>query len=96
MFHVIGTSETNEQFDKGFLWNVHLSGYNIHTQPTKSSAGGVALYLTSSLNYKTRDDLSVTKDDFEMVSVKLLSKEGTKILYVLVLTVTQTLMYLNS
>ena len=40
-------SETKEQSDKGFLSNVHLPGYNIHTQPTKSSAGGVALYLNS-------------------------------------------------
>ena len=60
-FDVIGISETKEQSDKGFLSNVHLPGYNIHTRPTKSSAGGVALYLNSSLNYKARDDLSVTK-----------------------------------
>ena len=28
---VIGISETTEQPDKGFLSNVHLPGYNIHT-----------------------------------------------------------------
>ena len=71
---MIGITETKEQSDKGFLSNVHLPRYNIHTQPAKSSAGGVALYLYSSLNYKTRDDLSVTKDDFEMVCVELLSQ----------------------
>ena len=75
-FDVTGISETKEQSDKGFLSNVHLPGYNIHTQPTESSAGGVALYLNSSLNYKTRSDLSVTKDDFEMVCVELLSLAG--------------------
>ena len=67
----------------------------MHTQPTKNSAGGVALYLNSSLNYKTRDDLSVTKDDFEMVCVELLS-QAEKILYVVVFSDTQTLMYKNS
>ena len=45
--------------------------------------------------YKTRDDLSVIKDDFEMVCVELLS-QAEKILYVVVVTNTQTLMYKNS
>ena len=75
---MIGISETKEQSDKGFLSNFHLPGYNIHTQPTKRSTGGVALYFNSSLNYKTRDDLSVTKDDSEMVCVELLSQAEKK------------------
>ena len=37
--NAIGISETKEQSDRGFLTNVHLLGYNIHTQSTKSSAG---------------------------------------------------------
>ena len=80
-FDVIGISETKEQSDKGFLSNVHLSGYNIPTQPTKSSVGGVALYVNSSLNYKTKEHLGVTKDDFEMVCVELLSQEEKNHLY---------------
>ena len=68
----------------------------MHTQPIKNSAGGVALYLTSSLNYKTRDNLSVTKDDFEMVICVELLSQAEKILYVVVFTDTQTLMYKNS
>ena len=51
-FDVIGISETKEQSDREFLSNVHLPGYNIHTQPTKSPAGGVALYVNSTLNYR--------------------------------------------
>ena len=94
-FDVNGISETKEQSDKGFLSKLHLPGYNLHSQPTKSSAGGAVLYHTSSLSYKTRDDLSVTKDDFEMVCVELLS-QAEKILYVVVFTDTQTLMYFNS
>ena len=63
-FDVIGISGTKEQSDKGFHSNVHVPRYNIH--------GGVALYVNSSLNYKTREDLSVTKYDFEMVCVEFL------------------------
>ena len=68
-----GISETKKQSDRGFLSNVHIPGYNIHTQATKRSAGGVALY-NSTLNYKTGEDLCVTKYDFEMVCVEFLSE----------------------
>ena len=49
-FDVIGTSETREQ-SKGFLTNVNLDGYILHSQPSNSSAGGVALYVESNLDH---------------------------------------------
>ena len=42
-FNVIGISETKEQSDKGFLFNVDIPGYSIHSQPTNVFAGNVAL-----------------------------------------------------
>ena len=45
MFDVLGICETKEQIDSGFLANVSLPGYNMHSTPSKSSAGGVALYI---------------------------------------------------
>ena len=45
---VIGISESKEQIDCGFLTNVNISGYTMHSTPTKSSAAGVALYVKSS------------------------------------------------
>ena len=44
-FDVIGISETREQ-SEGFLTNVNLDGYILHSQPSKSSAGGVAGMLS--------------------------------------------------
>ena len=73
-FDIIGLSETKEQCEKGFLTNVNLAGYNIHSQPTKSSNGGVTMYVKSSLNYKVREDLSVTKAEFEMICIELLNR----------------------
>ena len=49
-FDVIVISETKEQSDKGFLSNVDIPGYKLHSQPTNSSAGGVALYIKSTLD----------------------------------------------
>ena len=74
-FDLIGTSETKEQFDKGFLSNVDIPGYNIHSQPTNSSAGGVALYIKSTLDYKIREDICMKKDEFEIICLKYLSKK---------------------
>ena len=44
-FDVIGISETKENIDKGLITNVDLSGYHRYTQPSKSAAGGVAIYF---------------------------------------------------
>ena len=52
----------------------------MHSTPTKSLAGGVALYVKSSLDYKPREDLSACKDEFEMVGIEILSSESKIIL----------------
>ena len=69
MFDVLGMYETKEQIDSGLLANVSLPGYNMHSTPSKTSVGSVALYIKSSLNYKLREDLKFTNDGFEMIGV---------------------------
>ena len=66
-FDVIGISETKEQSDEGFLSDVGIPGYNIHSQRTNSFAGGVALYIKSTLDYEIREDICMTKDEFEII-----------------------------
>ena len=70
---MIGISETKEQSNKGFLSNVDIPGYNIHSQPTNSSVDGVALYIKSTLDYKIREDICMTKDEFEIICLEILS-----------------------
>ena len=72
---MIGISKTKEQSDKGFLSNVGIPSYNIHSQPTNSFAGGVALYIKSTLDNKMRDDICMTKDEFEIICLEILSKK---------------------
>ena len=64
-FDIIGVAQTKEQVDKGFLTNVNLYGYDLYSQPSKASAGGVAIYIKSSLIYVIRDDFNRTEDEFE-------------------------------
>ena len=54
-----------------FALNVDMDGYNIHTQPTKSSHGGIAMYLKNALDYTIRDDLSVVSDEYETLWVEI-------------------------
>ena len=62
-FQVIEVSETRE--------NVLRHGYNLHSQPSRSAAGGVALYTSKLLNAVKRTDLSVTGAEFETVWVEI-------------------------
>ena len=78
-FDVIGISETCEQ-SKGFLTNVNLDGYILHSQPSKSSAGGVALYVKSNLDHFVRDDLSSLEDEFETLWIEIKNTKDKNIL----------------
>jgi len=45
--------------------NNALHDYNLHSQPSSSAAGGVALYTSKSLNAVKTTDHSVTNEEFE-------------------------------
>ena len=60
--------------------NNSLQGYNLHWQPTRSAAGGVALYTSKSLNAIKRTDLSLTDEEFETVWVEIKNTKSKNIL----------------
>ena len=60
--------------------NNALHGYNLHSQPSSSAAGGVALYTSKSLNAVKRTDLSVTNEEFETVWVEIKNIKSKNIL----------------
>ena len=74
-FDIIGISETKEQIS-GFLKNVSINGYDLHSQYTSSAAGGVALYIRSDLDKIIREDLSILDDDFETIWVEIKNKKS--------------------
>ena len=59
-----------------FALNANMDVYNIDTQPTESSHGGIAMYLKKTLDYTIRDDLSVVSDEYETPWVEI--KTGSK------------------
>ena len=54
-------SETKNIDDHNLTTNVSLEGYSLHSQPTKSSYGGVALYVNEKLDHFCRNDLGLSK-----------------------------------
>ena len=43
----------------------------MYTQPSKSSAGGVAIYINNNFDHVKRDVRSILDDDFESVWVEI-------------------------
>ena len=49
--------------------NNNLDGYTLHSQPSRSAAGGVAIYTRHTFNAFKRADLSTTDDEIETIWV---------------------------
>ena len=79
-FHVLGISETRENYSSGFKMINNLDGYELHSQPSRSAVGGVAIYTTHTLNAFKRTDLSTTDDEFETIWVEILNTIAKNIL----------------
>ena len=65
LFDIIGIAETEEQWAKSFLTNVSLSGYDVYSKPSKSSAGGSALFVRSNLSHRLRPDLNALEEELK-------------------------------
>ena len=72
-FDLLGITETKEQIGKGFTINVDIDEY-MYTQPTKSAAGGVAIYASNKLDHFERNDLSILHEESESVWVEMKNK----------------------
>ena len=66
-FDFIGITETKQYKDDDFLTNVTIQNYNMYCQSSLSHAGGVALYVKSSLDCTSRLDLSITEQEYEAI-----------------------------
>ena len=75
-FDVIGLTESKQSSVKDFLTNVDINVYQLHTQPTKSSCGGVALFVKKSLNHKVLHNLNALENEFETLWIEI--STGTK------------------
>ena len=77
---VIAISETSEKIDNKFLNNVDISGYEMFSNPSHTSRGGVALYINSTLKFAERVDLKSSSRHFESVWTEIKNCNSKNIL----------------
>ena len=51
MFYFIGVSKTKQLINKDFICNVDIEGYQMYSQPSKPTSGGVAIYVNNELGH---------------------------------------------
>ena len=59
-------TETKQLVNKDFFTNVNIGDYQLHTQPSRSSCGGVAKYIKKALDHKILHDLNALEDEVEI------------------------------
>jgi hypothetical protein len=69
-FTVIGVSETHLKRSPNIYYNLH--NYDLeYTNRTSRGKGGVALYISNSVQYKVRGDLNVSSPNYESCFVEI-------------------------
>ena len=70
-FSLIGLTETKIKIDQNQITNTKLSGYNFISQPSLSIAGGVGIFIQETFQATIRDDLTITKEEFEALWIEI-------------------------
>ena len=70
-FDVIGITESKQSLNKDFLTNVKINDYQLHTQPSKSDCGSIAMYVKKSLDHLILSNLNVLEDEYETLWVEI-------------------------
>ena len=66
-FDILGISESKQLVGTEFPVNVNIDGYQIYSQPIKSTHGGVVVYVNKKLDHAVREDISVLEDEFQIL-----------------------------
>ena len=70
---IIGVSETN--LNENTCTNVDIPGYIFLNSNSKTSAGGVSLYVTSNIEFFRRYDLHLTAEGLESCWIEIRKKQ---------------------
>ena len=68
-FSLIGLNEIKQKIVESPISNTDLYGYQFLSQPSLSSAGGVAFYINNNLNFSIRPEFTTTTDGFEALCI---------------------------
>ena len=94
-FDIIGLTESKQSIDKDFLTNVKINDYRLHIQPSKSSSGGIAIYIKKSSDHSVLSNFKATEDEYEALWVEINTGQKVEIVFVVVLIVILILMQVS-
>jgi len=77
---IIGLSETKYTVDSPSAKNTDIPGYKFYNTPSQSAAGGVGIYVKSSLRVAKRIDLSISTFNFETVWIEIQNTKSKNVL----------------
>ena len=72
-FSVIGLSEIKFRVDRDHFANINIPGYQFVSEPSLSNSGGVGFYICDNLNYSIRYDITISNNDFEGISIEVIT-----------------------
>ena len=73
---ILAITETSEKEDTGFLNNVEMEGYDIYHTSTKTSKGGMAIYVNKRYDSLERYDLNIKNVEFETTWIEIKTKKA--------------------
>ena len=74
--NILGITESKQLVGTKFPVNVNMDGYQIYSQPTKSTHDGVVMYVNKKFDHVVREDITVLEDEFETLWIEI--KAGIK------------------
>ena len=80
-FEIIGLSETKDTIDSPISTNTDIPRYKFHNAPSQSAAGGVGIYVKSSLKADKGLDLSTFTSDFKTLWIEIQNTKSKNILF---------------
>ena len=69
--YILGISETKLIVNKDPIINIEIPNYHFVSQPSSQIAGGVGFYVGLDLEFHSRQDLSITTEDFECLWIEI-------------------------
>ena len=61
-----------------FPVDVNIDGYQIYSQPTKSTHDGVVMHVSKNLDHVVREDISVLEEELEIVWIEIITGAKAK------------------
>ncbi len=79
-FSIVGLTEIKFKVNQDPITNCDLPGYKFIFQQSYSNSGGVGFFIKDNLQFKIRNDLTLSKNEFEAIWIEIEGKRKQNML----------------